>query len=155
MPKVKPIPKGYHTVTTAVTVSGAKAFIGFCKKALGAKEVLHLPGPGGMVVHAELVIGDTHLMAGDEMPQMGNKSARTLGGSPLTLHVYVPNCDKAIAKAVKHGATVTMPASDQFWGDRYGRVVDPWGNNWAFATHIEDVTPREMKKRTAKLFGGA
>jgi len=71
------------------------------------------------------------------------------------LHVYVPNCDKAIAKAVKHGATVTMPASDQFWGDRYGRVVDPWGNNWAFATHIEDVTPREMKKRTAKLFGGA
>lgn len=155
MAKVKPVPKGQHTVTAGVCVQGADAFIRFCKKALGARELLRLAGPGGAVIHAELVIGDTHLMVGDEMPAMGNKSAKTLGGTPLTLHMYVEDCDKAFKKAIAAGATALMPPADQFWGDRYGRFADAWGNQWAVATHIEDVTPAEMKKRAKKLFSGA
>jgi uncharacterized glyoxalase superfamily protein PhnB len=149
MPKVKPIPKGYHTLTPGIAVQGADGFIKFCKKAFGAKEVLRLSGPGGSVMHAELLIGDTHLMVGDEMPGMGNKSSKSLNGTPLTLHVYVPKCDAVVKKAVAAGATVRMPVADMFWGDRYGTVEDPFGNTWGIATHIEDVTPKEMKRRAA------
>lgn len=152
MAKVKPIPKGHHTVTAGICVQGADAFIKFCKKAFGAKEVLRLPGPGGMIVHADLLIGDTHVMVGDEMAAMGNKSAKALSGTPVTLHMYVEDCDKAFKKAIAAGATPVMPPSDQFWGDRYGRFNDAWGNQWAVATQIEVVTPAEMKKRTKKLF---
>jgi len=149
--KVKPVPKGYHTVTPALAVQGADAFIKFCKKAFGAKEIMRMKGPGGSVMHAEMEIGDSRLMVGDENPQWGNKSAKTLGGSPLTLHIYVPDCDAVVAKAVTAGATVGMPVIDQFWGDRYGTVVDPFGNVWGVGTHIEDVDGKEMKKRSAKM----
>jgi PhnB protein len=149
------VPKGYYTLTTGVCVKGAAAFIQFRKKAFGAKELLHLPGPGGLVIHSDLQIGDSRLMAGDEMPGMGNKSAATLGGTPATLHLYVPNCGAPMNKAVAAGATIAMPAADMFWGDRYGRIVDPFGNGWALATHVEDVTPAEMKKRAKKMFAGA
>jgi PhnB protein len=149
--KVKPVPKGYRTVTPGLSVQGADAFIKFCKKAFGAKEVLRMAGPGGSVMHAELEIGDSRIMIGDENPHWGNKSAKTLGGTPLTLHIYVPDCDAMVAKAVKAGATVLMPLADQFWGDRFGTVADPFGNVWAVATHGEDVDAKEMKKRGAKV----
>ena len=149
MAKVRPIPKGYHSVTPGIAVQGADAFIKFCKKAFGAKEILRMPGPGGLIMHAEIVIGDSHLMLGEENPAMGNKSSKTLGGTPVTLSIYVPNCDTVFKKAVAAGATVRMPMADMFWGDRMGSVVDPFGNTWAIGTHIENVTPKEMKKRGA------
>ena len=149
--KVRPVPKGYHTVSPALCVQGADAFIKFCKKAFGAKEIMRMTGPGGSVMHAEIEIGDSRLMVGDENPQWGNKSAKTLSGTPVTLHIYVPDCDAVVAKAVKAGATVGMPLADQFWGDRYGSVVDPFGNVWGVGTHIEDVDDKEIKKRSAKF----
>jgi PhnB protein len=151
MPKVKPVPKGYHTVTPGLSVQGADAFIKFCKKAFGATEVTRMKGPGDSIMHAELMIGDSHIMVGDENPQWGNKSAKTLGGTALTLHIYVPDCDAVIAKAIKAGAVAKMPVADMFWGDRYGTVEDPFGNVWGVATHIEDVDHKEMKKRGAKM----
>ena len=151
MLKVRPIPKGQHIVTPGLAVQGADGFIKFCKKAFGAKELHRLSGPGGSVMHAEIEIGDSRIMVGDESPGMGNKSAKTLGGSPVSLHVYTKECDAVFKKAVAAGATPLMPPTDMFWGDRYGRIEDPFGNTWGIATHIEDVTPQEMKKR-AKAF---
>lgn len=151
MAKVRPVPKGYHTVTAGISVAGAAEFIKFCKKAFGAKEVLRMGGPGGTIMHAEIMIGDTHIMVGDEVPGMAKKSAKTLGNTPLTLHMYVPDCDAAVKKATKAGATVRMPLADMFWGDRYGTVEDPFGNIWAIATHIEDMDAKEMKRRGAKF----
>lgn len=151
MPKVKPVPKGYHTVTPGLSVQGADAFIRFCKKAFGATEMLRLKGPGDSLMHAELMIGDSHVMVGDEHPHFGNKSAKSLSGTPLTLHIYVPDCDAVIARAIKAGAVAKMPAADMFWGDRYGTIEDPFGNVWGIATHIEDVDAKEMKKRGAKM----
>lgn len=151
MAKVKPVPKGYHTLTAGLTVQDAAAFIKFCKKAFGATEVMKMAGPGGSIMHADLLIGDTHIMCGDEMPGMGKQSAKSLGNTPLTLHIYVADCDAALKKALKAGATVRMPMADMFWGDRYGTVEDPFGNVWALATHIEDVDPKEMKRRATKM----
>jgi PhnB protein len=151
MAKVKPVPKGSRTLTPALCVQGADAFIKFCKKAFGAKEIMRMKGPGGSVMHAEVEIGDSRFMLADENPQWGNKSAKTLGATPVTLHLYVPDCDATIAKAVKAGAVVTMPAADMFWGDRYGHVVDPFGHVWGVATHVEDVDDKEMKRRSVKF----
>jgi PhnB protein len=147
MAKVRPIPKGYHSVTPGLSVQGADAFIKFCKKAFGAKEVMRMAGPGGSVMHAELVIGDSHIMCGEEMPSIGNKSAKTLGGTPVQLYIFVPNCDAVFKKAIAAGAAVRMPMANMFWGDRLGSVIDPFGNTWGIATRIENLTPREMKKR--------
>lgn len=141
MPRVKSIPEGYYTLTPGVCVKGAEAFIMPCKKALGANEVLRLPGPGGSVNYAELLVGDTHSVIDGEVPAMGNKSAAALGGTPVTFHVGEPNVDAAMKKPV-----------DMFWGDGYGRVTDLFGNHWAFAPNIEAVTQREMKQRAAKIF---
>lgn len=152
MPKVRPIPKGYHIVTTGLAVQGADAFIKFCKKAFGAKEVLRLPAPDGSIMHAEIMIGDTRIMVGEENPSTGNKSAKTLGGSPASLHIYSEDCDKAFKKAVAAGATPLMPPTDMFWGDRYGRLMDPFGHSWGVATNIEIVTPAQMKKRSKEFF---
>src|SRR5262249_2433160 len=139
--KARPIPKGYHTLTIGVTVKDAAGLITFCKKAFGAKEIARVPGPGGTVMHADLLIGDSHFMLGDENPMM--KSASALGGTPVTFHIYTENCDAMFKKAVSAGATVVMPLADQFWGDRYGRVLDPFGNMWSVGTHVEDVSPQE------------
>ena len=149
--KVRPVPKGYHTITPSLCIQGADAFVKFCKKAFGAKELMRMKGPGGTVMHSELEIGESRIMVGDENPQWGFKSAKTLGGTPLTLHIYVPDCDAVVAKAIKAGATPRMPLADMFWGDRYGTVEDPFGNVWGIGTHIEDVSPGDMKKRSAKM----
>lgn len=151
MPKVKPIPKGSHSVTPGLSVSNADAFVKFCKKAFGAKELLRLKGPGGSIMHAELLIGDSQVMVGDESPAWGTKSAKTLGGTPVSLYIYTENCDAMFKKAVAAGATIKMPLTDMFWGDRYGQVEDPFGNLWGIATHKEDVDPKELKKRSAAM----
>jgi uncharacterized glyoxalase superfamily protein PhnB len=147
MPKVKPIPKGYGTVTPGLAIQGASDFIKFCKKVFGAKEITVMKGPGNSIMHAELQIGTSRIMLGEEMPSFGTISAKTIGGSPVTLNVYVENCDAVFAKALKAGATAVMPPADMFWGDRYARLTDPFGNHWSVATHIEDVSPAEMRKR--------
>lgn len=135
---VRPIPKGYTTVTATMNQTDAAAAIAFCKKAFGAKVNIRMKAPGGKIAHAEMLIGDSIVMISDSM----REPARVSG-----MFLYVPNVDKVIAKAVKAGATVTMPAADMFWGDRYARIVDPLGNYWAIATHIENVSPAEQKKR--------
>lgn len=143
--KVKPIPKGYHSVTPALNQADAAQTIDFCKKAFGAKQRMSMPAPGGKIAHAELQIGDSIIMLNDAMQEPPQ---------PAALFLYVPDVDKTVAKAVKAGATVLMPVQDMFWGDRFGRVVDPSGNKWGIATHREDVSPKEMKKRAAAAFSG-
>jgi PhnB protein len=144
---VKPIPQGYHTVTPHLIVKDAPRAIEFYKKAFNAQELARMPGPDGKIVHAELKIGDSIVMLCDEFPEMGNKSPQTLGGTPLELFMYFENVDEAWDRAVKAGATSVMPLSNQFWGDRYGKLKDPFGHGWAVAQHVEDVSPEEMKKR--------
>jgi PhnB protein len=145
--KVQAIPPGYHTITPYLTLKNAAGAIEFYKKAFGAKERSRMPGPGGSVMHAEIVIGNSSIMMSDEMPQMGSKSPETLGGTAGGLMIYTPNVDAMFAKATAAGARVEMPPADMFWGDRYARVVDPFGHKWSIGTHIEDVSPKEMNKR--------
>lgn len=138
--KVKPIPKGYHTVTPSLNVTDAAQTIEFCKKAFGAKVLMRMPGAGGKLMHAEIQIGDSIVMLSDAMQEPAQ---------PGGLFLYVADVEKTFARAVKAGGTVVMPPTDMFWGDRFGRVDDPVGNHWSMATHREDVPPREMKKRAA------
>ena len=144
--KVRPIPKGYHTVTASLNQANAAATIDFCKKAFGAKVRMNMVGPGNKIMHAEFEIGDSVVMLQDAMQEPP---------APGRLFLYVENVDKTVAKAVKAGATVQMPPTNMFWGDRFGRVVDAQGNGWAIATHIEDVAAKDMKKRAAAAFAGA
>lgn len=153
----KPIPDGFHTVTPHIVVNGAAKAIDFYKKAFGAEEIcrMEMPDGSGAIMHAEIKIGDSIVMIAEDFPEMCGGKSRTptaLGATPVTLHVYSENCDKAIEKAAKAGATVTMPAQDMFWGDRYGQVQDPFGHLWSFATHIADPTPDEMMAAAAKMF---
>ena len=150
---VRPIPEGYHTITPHLVNRNAAAAIDFYKRAFGAEEINRHAGPGGKIMHAELRIGDSVLMLCDEFPEMGAKSPQALGGSPVTLSLYVENADKVFQQAVNAGATVIMPLSDQFWGDRYGKLRDPYGHEWSIVTHIEDVSPEELQKRAAKAMG--
>ena len=145
--KVPAIPPGYHTITPYLTLKNAAGAIEFYKKAFGARERSRMAGPGGSVMHAEIVIGNSSIMMSDEMPQMGSKSPETLGGTAGGLMIYTPNVDAMFAKATAAGARVEMPPADMFWGDRYARVVDPFGHKWSIGTHIEDVSPKEMNKR--------
>jgi PhnB protein len=144
---VKPIPDGMHTVTPHLIVKGAGEALEFYKTALGAEEVLRMPGPDGRVMHAEFKIGDSLVFMCEEYPDMGCKSPLALGGSPVTLNLAVADCDAAFNRAVGAGATVRMPPADMFWGDRFGKLTDPFGHAWGLATHKEDVSPEEMKKR--------
>jgi len=145
---VKPIPTGYHTVTPYLTVKGAAQAIDFYKRAFGAQEVERMPGPDGKsVMHAELKLGDSVVMLSDESPQGGTRSPQTLGGSTAYLFLYVPDVDAAFKRAVDAGAKATMPPTDMFWGDRFGKVSDPFGHEWGLATHKEDVSPEEMRRR--------
>jgi uncharacterized glyoxalase superfamily protein PhnB len=153
MAKVKPVPDGYHTLTPYLVIRDAAKAIEFYKKAFGAKETFRMPGPGGKIMHAELQIGDSMLMLAEEMPEYGAKSPQALGGSPVNVFLYVEDADKVFNQAVAAGATVTMPLADQFWGDRYGKLADPFGHQWSVATHKEDVAPEEMAKRAAKAMG--
>ena len=143
--KVKPIPKGYHSVTPSLIQVDAAKTIDFCKKAFGAKERMRLKSPGGKIMHAELQIGDSVVMLTDAMQE---------SAQPAGLFLYVPDVDKSFAKAIKAGATVLMPVQDMFWGDRFGRFEDPAGNRWGIASHREDVSPKDMKKRAAAAFSG-
>jgi PhnB protein len=153
MAKVNPIPPGSHTVTPSLIVKDGMKAIEFYKTAFGATELGTSLGPDGKsVMHAELQIGDSKIYLGDEMPDMGAVSPQTLGGSPVSLNLYVEDCDAVIAKAVAAGAKVTMPAGDMFWGDRYGKFTDPFGHNWGVATHIEDVSKEEMDRRMMDWF---
>src|SRR5712671_5456462 len=150
---VKPVPEGFHTVTPAIVVRDAAKAIDFYKKALGAQELMRMPGPDGKIMHAELKIGDSIIFLNDEGPQMVHvKSPQTLGASTCILNVYVPNVDELFKQAIAAGGKEIMPVADQFWGDRYGTFVDPFGLNWGIATHKEDVSPQDMGKRAQEFF---
>jgi PhnB protein len=151
MSAVKHVPDGFHTVTPQLIVRDAAKAIEFYITAFGAKERYRMPGPGGVVMHAELSIGDSILMLGEESPQMGAISPQTIGGSPVNLMLYVKDVDASFARAAQAGCTAQMPPTDMFWGDRYGKLSDPFGHQWAIATHKEDVTPEEMARRMAAL----
>jgi PhnB protein len=145
--KVNAIPSGYHSLTPYLVVNDASRAIDFYKQAFGAKETVRMGGPGGKIGHAELKIGDSMLMLSDEMPGSGNRSPQSLGGSPVSVFMYVENVDSVFDQAVKAGAKADKPPEDMFWGDRFGHLTDPFGHLWAIATHIEDVAPEEMRKR--------
>ncbi|MCI0570416.1 MAG: VOC family protein [Myxococcaceae bacterium] len=147
---VKPVPEGYHTVTPYLVVRGAAKAIEFYKQAFGAEETVRMPGPDGTVMHAELRIGDSVVMLGDEAPGTGSRSPQTLGGTTGGLMLYVPDVDALCARALKAGATLAEPLKNVFWGDRYGKVTDPFGHTWSIATHVEDVSPEEMEERMRK-----
>lgn len=154
MAVVRPIPEGYPRVMPYLSIDGAGAAIDFYTAVLDAKERMQMPGPDGKVGHAELEIGDSIIMLADESPDMGNKSPKSLGGTPVSMMVYVEDVDATFAKALKAGATEVQPIEDKFYGDRSGSFEDPWGHQWHVATHIEDVSPEEMDKRVAELMGG-
>ena len=149
MPKVKPIPDGYHTLTPHIVVRDASKALEFYKKALGAEELFRMPGPDGKVMHAEMRVGDSVVMLADEKPEMGARSPLAVGGTSITLSLYVEDADKLFQRAVAAGAKAVMPMSDMFWGDRYGVLADPFGHQWAMMTHKEDVAPEEIAKRAA------
>jgi len=152
---VKPIPDGYHSVTPYLIVDDAARAIEFYKKAFSAVELMRMPAPGGKIGHAEIRVGDSPIMLADESPEMGHRSARTLGGSPISLMVYVEDVDARVAQAVAAGGKLVRPVANQFYGDRTGGVDDPFGYHWYLATHVEDVPPEEMKKRMAKMMESA
>ncbi len=143
---VKPIPEGYHTLTPYLTVRDAARAIEFYKQAFGAQERGVMKGPDGKVMHAEIKIGDSIIMLADEFPEFGALSPQTSGGAGMGLHIYVEGVDAAFDRAVKAGAQVEMPVSDQFWGDRYGKLKDPFGHKWSIATHTKDMSADEMKR---------
>lgn len=148
-PKVRPIPKGYHAVTAYLSVQGAAGAIAFYKKAFGAKEIMRMPGPGETIGHAEIQIGDSRIMLADEFPEINFRSPRSFGGTPVNIHLYVQDVDKVAKKAVSAGAKLLRPVTDEFYGDRSGSLEDPYGHVWHVATHIEDIPPKELKKRAA------
>jgi PhnB protein len=150
-----PIPDGQHTITPHLVIKGASEAIEFYKRAFGAEELSRMPfpTPDGQVKlgHAALQIGDSRLFLVDEFPEMGSKGPN--GSSPVTIHLYVTDADAAFDRAVDAGASVSMPPADMFWGDRFAKVVDPFGHHWSIATHLEDLTPEQMKERMAAAFG--
>jgi len=145
--KVKPIPENYHSVTPYLTVNDAARAIDFYKRAFGAKEVVRMDGPAGKIAHAELKIGDSMLMLSDEMPGAGCRAPQSVGGTTVSIFLYVEDVDSVYKQAVSAGAKGNAPPSDMFWGDRFGKLTDPFGHAWALATHIEDVAPAEMARR--------
>lgn len=142
-------PTGYHTVTPSIIVRDAPRAIEFYQRAFGAEEVERMADGNGTVMHAEIRIGDSIVMLGEENEQWGALSPLSTGGTPGSLHVYVPDADAVFARAVDAGATVRYPLEDTFWGDRYGKVVDPFGHEWAIATRVKDMSPEEMQRAAA------
>jgi PhnB protein len=143
---VNPIPDGYHSVTPYLIVDDAEAALKFYREALGAEETVRLP-MGGKIGHAEIRIGNSMVMLSDEWPDMGALGPKTRGGATSSFVLYVEDADKAFDRAVKAGAKVDKPVENQFWGDRMGSVTDPFGHKWSFGSHVEDVSPEEMKQR--------
>jgi PhnB protein len=157
MAKVSFIPKDYNSVTPYLVVRGAVQAIDYYKKVFGATEVVRMPGPDGKIGHAELKIGDSRIMLADENPNMGqgHTSAATIGASPVSLYVYLPDVDRVIERATAEGAKILKPVEDQFYGDRTGFIQDPFGHLWGVATHIEDVSPKDMEERMKKVMQAA
>jgi PhnB protein len=157
MSKVSYIPKDYTSVTPYLVIKGAAQAIEYYKKAFGATEVMRMPGPDGKIGHAEIKIGDSHIMLADENPSMGqgHTSASTIGGSPVSLYVYLPDVDRVFERAVKEGGKVLKAVQDQFYGDRNGFLQDPFGHLWGIATHVEDVSPKDMEERMKKMMQAA
>jgi PhnB protein len=156
MPKpANPIPPGFHTLTPHLNVNGAAAFIDFLKAAFGAVEIHRAPGPGGKLIHALMRIGDSMLMLADDFAAEFKLPPMAEGRLPLVLNLYVPDADAAWAQALGAGCNVVFPIGDQFWGDRYGQVRDPFGLVWAIAQKKEELTPEEMQERQAKAFAGS
>jgi len=149
-----PVPPGFHTLTPHLNVPGAAKFLDFLKSAFGAIELDRSPGPGGKLMHASVRIGDSILMVADDFGSEFGLPPLAQGRLPLVLHLYVPDADAAWARALAAGCEVTHPIADQFWGDRYGQVRDPFGFVWAIATRKEELTPEELAGRQAKMFGG-
>jgi PhnB protein len=143
---VKAVPEGYHSITPYMTVRDAARAIDFYKRAFGAVEKGAMKGPNGKVMHAELRIGDSIFMLADEFPEFNSLSPQSTGGAGMGLHIYTEDVDSAFDRAVKAGATVEMPVSDMFWGDRYGKLADPFGHKWSIGTHKQDVTMAEMEE---------
>ncbi len=154
MADVKPIPDGYPQVTPYLCVDGAKAAIEFYTNVLGATERMHMPGPDGKIGHAELELGDSLIMLADEYPEMGVRGPKAVGGTPVTIMIYVEDADAVFDAAVAAGATSLRPVENQFYGDRIGQFEDPFGHRWSVATHVEDVPPDEMEKRAAEAMSG-
>jgi PhnB protein len=153
MARVNPIPEGHHTVTPYLTLKNTAAALDFYKKAFGAEELYRMPGPDGQsIMHAEMKIGDSMVMLGEECPDMGVVSPLALNNSPVTVHLYVENADAVFQRAVSAGAETMMPPTDMFWGDRFAKVKDPFGHRWSIATPIEDVPPDQMMERMKKAF---
>jgi len=146
----KPIPDGYHSITPYLVVDDGVAALAWYAKAFGAKEVLRLEH-NGSIGHAEMKIGDSHFMLSNEWPEWGYRSAKAIGGTPVSLMIYVDDCDKVFDQAVKAGATVRAPVQDQFYGDRSGNVTDPFGHQWTIGTHKEDMSGEEMQRRFTEM----
>jgi PhnB protein len=145
--------QGHHTVTPYITVRGAAEAIEFYVRAFGAEERMRMPSPDGRaIMHAEIKIGDSLVFLADECPEMGNRSPQSLGGTTCSLNLDVPDVDAVFARAVSAGARPRMAVADMFWGDRYGKVTDPFGHEWGIATHKEDLSPQEIERRAAEFF---
>jgi PhnB protein len=146
---VRPVPEGYHTLTPVLTIDGAAEAIDFYVRAFGARELNRAVAPDGTRIwHAELEIGDSRLMLTDEFPDMGGaRGPKALGGTAGSIHIYVDDVDALVERAVRAGATLTMPLENQFWGDRYGKLTDPFGHSWGVASHVEDVSEEEQRRR--------
>ena len=149
---VSPIPAGHHTVTPHLVIKGAAQAIEFYKKAFGAQEINRVPGPEGKLLHAEIKIGDSFVYLADEVPDWGIVGPAD-GKSPVVLHLYVPDTDKAFAQAISAGGTAVMPPMDAFWGDRYAKLTDPFGHHWSIATHMKDLTPEQMMEGMKQAMG--
>jgi PhnB protein len=151
MANVKPIPDGYPQVTPYLAVNDANAAIDFYTTVFGARERMRMDAPGGKVGHAELQFGDSLVMLADEFPEMGNRSPRSVGGTPVTISVYVDDVDATFDRALRAGAKELRPLENQFYGDRTAQIEDPFGHRWSISTHIEDVPPDEMQRRAAEM----
>ena len=151
--EVKPIPDGYHTLTPGLVVNDAAKAIEFYKEALGAEELSRMTTPdGNAIMHSELKIGDSIIFICDEFPDMGSKSPKTLGGTPVSLNLYLEDVDASFERAISAGAQSIMPVADMFWGDRFGMITDPFGHTWGLCTHIKDMTPEEIVESSKEFF---
>ena len=151
--KVNPVPAGHHTLTPYLVVDGAAKALDWYKRALGAQETFRMEAPGGKIGHAEMRLGDSVFMLADAHAESGARSPQQLGGSPVSLLIYVPDVDAVVDRAIKAGGKLFAPVEDKFYGDRMGAVQDPFGHRWYVGTHVEDVSPEEMKRRAATMAG--